>query len=139
MAFGAPERSADTSPMSEINMIPLIDVMLVLLVIFMITAPLLTHSVRIDLPKASSAPTLAQSQTVQIALDESGNLYWNGERIVAGALKPRIADIARRPDAEIHIRADRRTPYEKVAQIMSFAAAAGISKIAFVTEPAGDR
>src|SRR5690606_6290304 len=79
MAFGGFNRSANTTPMAEINMIPLIDVMLVLLVIFIITAPLLTHAVKVDLPKASSEVNQTKPENVQVAIDAAGVVYWNGE------------------------------------------------------------
>src|SRR2546421_10331078 len=103
MALGTLDDKADSAPMAEINMIPLIDVMLVLLVIFIITAPLLTHSVRIDLPKASSAPTLMQPDTIQLALKAGGELYWNGERIDARAFQARIVEAVKfKPQSELH-------------------------------------
>jgi biopolymer transport protein ExbD len=131
--------SADmpTEPMREINTTPLIDVMLVLLVIFIITAPLLTHAVKIDLPKASSNPNITLPENIQLAVRADGAVYWNGQPVEAPELAARMSAAARLdPQPELHLRADRTTPYEKVAQVMSAAARAGLTKIGFVTEPA---
>jgi biopolymer transport protein ExbD len=124
------------APMSEINMVPLIDVMLVLLVIFIVTAPLLTHAVKIDLPKASSEVNPTQRENVQLAIAANGDVYWNGEVVERFALEPRFAEAARAPlQPELHIRADRLTEYGNVAQVMSMAARAGLTRIGFVTDP----
>jgi outer membrane transport energization protein ExbD (TC 2.C.1.1.1) len=136
MAFGGLSASTDSQELAEINMIPLIDVMLVLLVIFIITAPLLTHAVKINLPTASSTSNPPRADTVQLSIDGSGQLYWNTENIDAGALQARMADAARQiPQPEIHIRADGGLAYRKVASVMADAAAAGLSKLGFVTDP----
>jgi biopolymer transport protein ExbD len=134
MNLGA--RSDDDADLAEINMIPLIDVMLVLLVIFIVTAPLLTHAVKVDLPKASSAPNLTKPDNVQLAIDGAGQLYWNGEVVAASVLERNLrAAAALTPQPELHLRADRVSPYEKVAAVMSAAAREGLTKIGFVTEP----
>ncbi|HEX2828509.1 MAG TPA: biopolymer transporter ExbD [Burkholderiales bacterium] len=136
MAFGGFDKSGDSAPMAEINMIPLIDVMLVLLVIFIITAPLLTHAVKIELPKASSAPNLTRPDNIQLGIKANGEIYWNGELVDRAALAPRMAAAAKLdPQPEVHLRADRTTEYQRVAQVMSAAAKAGLVKIGFVTEP----
>ena len=136
MAFGGFSRSGDSAPMAEINMIPLIDVMLVLLVIFIITAPLLTHSVKIDLPKASSKPTLTKPDNIQLAVQADGDIYWNGERVDLGTMNARMAEAAKlKPQPEVHIRADATTQYQKVATVMSAAARAGLTRIGFITDP----
>ena len=136
MAFGGFSKEANTAPMAEINMVPLIDVMLVLLIIFMVTAPLLTHAVRVDLPKAASQANPSRHDNIQVALDDRGQLFWNGEELDAARFSERLR-IAGQQSAppELHIRADRRTPYEKVAQVMSDASRAGLSRIGFVTDP----
>ena len=137
MAFGGFSKAGDNAPMAEINMIPLIDVMLVLLVIFIITAPLLTHSVKIDLPKASSHPDITQPENIQLAIKSSGQVYWNGIAIDSAMLASRMAAAARLdPQPEVHLRADRTTEYQKVAEVISAAARVGLVKIGFVTEPA---
>ncbi len=136
MAFGSLEGEEDNAPLAEINMVPLIDVMLVLLVIFIVTAPMLTHAVKVDLPKASSSLNVTKPDNVQLAIDAESHLYWNGAPIEADALKVRLHDAAAlQPQPELHIRADRTTPYEKVAQVMSMAASEGLGKIGFVTDP----
>ena len=137
MALGQFGKGGDSAPMAEINMIPLIDVMLVLLVIFIITAPLLTHAVKIELPKASSMPNVAPPQNIQLGVKANGEIYWNGERVDTAALGVRAAVAAKlEPQPEVHLRADRTTEYQKVAEVMSIAARAGLVKIGFVTEPA---
>ncbi|RTL26703.1 MAG: biopolymer transporter ExbD [Burkholderiales bacterium] len=143
MAFGSLEGDDDNAPMAEINMVPLIDVMLVLLVIFIVTAPMLTHAVKVDLPKASSSVNVSKPETVQVAIDGQGLVYWNGQVVQATAdqtdqdvLKAHVQEATKHePQPELHIRADRTTPYEKVAQVMSLAASQGLSKIGFVTDP----
>ena len=136
MAFGGFSRGSEPTPMAEINMIPLIDVMLVLLVIFIITAPLLTHAVKIDLPRASSAPNLTKPDNIQLAIRTSGELLWNGESIGREQLRARLeAASARKPQPEIHLRADRATRYENVAEVMSDAARIGLARIGFVSDP----
>jgi biopolymer transport protein ExbD len=136
MAFGGFSRGGDSAPMAEINMIPLIDVMLVLLVIFIITAPLLTHSVKIDLPKASSNPTLTKPDNIQLAVQADGAIYWNGEHVDLATMSSRMADAAKlKPQPELHIRADATTEYQKVATVMSAAARAGLTRIGFITDP----
>ena len=136
MAFGGFTKSGDASPLAEINMVPLIDVMLVLLVIFIITAPLLTHAVKVDLPKASSAPNVTKPENIQLAVRAGGEMFWNGERVEASQLAPRMTAAAKLdPQPDLHLRADGATAYEKVAQAMSIAAKAGLVKIGFVTVP----
>ena len=136
MAFGGFRQAADPAPMAEINMIPLIDVMLVLLVIFIITAPLLTHAVKIDLPKASSQPNLTKPEHIALSIDGDGVLFWNGERVDRSGLYERLAAASQvRPQPEIHLRADRGTRYQAIAEVMAASASAGISRIGFVSEP----
>ena len=122
--------------MAEINVVPLVDVMLVLLVIFIIAAPLLTHTVRVDLPKASSAPVAIQTEPVVLAIRTDGRFYWNGRAVMRGELGARFAREARKqPQPELHIEADRLVPYETMAQVMSEAAKSGLTRIGFVTDP----
>lgn len=136
MAFGSMNSSNRQIPMAEINVVPLVDVMLVLLVIFIITAPLLTHSVKIDLPKASSSPNITQPDHVEFALRDDSSLYWNGESVTMDQLAPRFTEAVRQnPNIELHIRADKHVHYEHVAQVMSIAAKAGLVRIGFVTDP----
>jgi len=136
MAFGGFSQEGRGAPMSEINMVPLIDVMLVLLIVFMITAPLLTHAVKIDLPHAASAAANEKPETVTLAIDEAGTLYWNDRLISDAELQARFAEAAANPvQPELHLRADRETRYQKVAEVMSAARLAGIQKMGFVTVP----
>ncbi|MDR2451831.1 MAG: biopolymer transporter ExbD [Candidatus Accumulibacter sp.] len=130
-------RAQAKQPLSEINMIPLIDVMLVLLIIFIVAAPLLTHAVKIELPKVSSAPADVKPETIHLAVRADGSLYWNGEAIGEDMLSPRMEETARRlPQAEIHLEADARTPYEILARVMAASAKSGLGRIGFVSEPA---
>jgi len=136
MAFGGFGREGNAAPMAEINMIPLIDVMLVLLVIFIITAPLLTHAVKVDLPRASSTPNITKPDNIQLALDAQGLVYWNGEVLDRAGWRARMAAAAGlQPQPEVHIRADGAVPYRKVAEVMADAARAGLTRIGFVSEP----
>jgi biopolymer transport protein ExbD len=136
MAFGGFRQDGPGRPMAEINMIPLIDVMLVLLVIFIITTPLLTHSVKIDLPKATSHPNLTQPDNVQLGIDAQGTVYWNGEVIGMDDMRVRMASAAKlNPQPELHIRADRTTQYQVLAEVMAEASKAGLVKIGFVSDP----
>lgn len=137
MAIGSFDGRRHQEPMADINVVPLVDVMLVLLVIFIVTAPLLTHSVKIDLPKASSHPNITKPEHIEFAIRAGGELYWNGEAVDAAALPQRFAAEARKqPQPELHIRADRLAHYEQVARVMSGAAKAGLVRIGFVTDPA---
>ena len=136
MAFGGFDKGGESTPMAEINMIPLIDVMLVLLVIFIITAPLLTHAVKIELPKASSRPNVTKPQNIQLGIKAAGDVYWNGEIVDKATLSARMAAAATLdPQPDVHLRADGAAEYRLVAEVMSAAARAGLVKIGFVTEP----
>ncbi len=136
MAFGGFNQQGNQAPMAEINMVPLIDVMLVLLVIFMVTAPLLTHAVKVNLPSASSAPVVP-AEKVDLSIDGKGQLFWNatpmGKEAVLAKLQEQALTV---PDSELHLHVDRDTRYELVAEVMSAAARAGLTKIGFVTQPA---
>jgi biopolymer transport protein ExbD len=121
---------------AEINVVPLVDVMLVLLVIFIITAPLLTNSVKIDLPKASSSPNITKPDHIELAIREDGSMFWNGAPVQAESMGSRFAlEAKKQMQPELHIHADRLTHYENVALVMSAAAKAGLVKIGFVTDP----
>lgn len=128
--------SSGNAPMSEINTTPLVDVMLVLLVIFIITAPLMTHAVRIDLPKASSQLLNEKPEVISISIDHSGKMYWNEMAINPAGAKTKLEAAAKRnPQPEVHIRADKDTRYHVLAEIMANAQTAGITKLGFVSEP----
>jgi biopolymer transport protein ExbD len=136
MAFASLESGDEDAPLTEINMVPLIDVMLVLLIIFMVTAPLLTHAVKVDLPKAASAANLTKPENVQLAIDANNQIFWNGEAIDTAQLGERLqAAGAQQPQPELHIRAERTATYERVAQVMSEAARKGLTRIGFITDP----
>src|SRR5437870_12178346 len=108
MAFASFDRKSSSQPMAEINMVPLIDVVLVLLVIFIVTAPLLTHAVKLDLPKASSTADIQKPEKIEFAIDASGGLFWNGERISREEAARRFAEEGKkRPQPEVHLRADQ--------------------------------
>ena len=137
MAFASFDRKSSSTPISDINMVPLIDVMLVLLIVFMITAPLLTHGVKIDLPAASSDPNVEKPETVTLAMDGEGKLFWNDQPLADADLAVRLADAAAAtPQPELHLRADRETRYQKIAEVMSAAREAGVQKMGFITVPA---
>ena len=136
MAFGGFRAASEPGPMVEINMVPLIDVMLVLLVIFIIAAPLLTHAVKLDLPKASSQPNQTKSEHVALSIDAEGAPYWNGERVDRQLLRERLATASKTsPQPEIHLHADRATRYQAIAEVMADSASAGMIRIGFVSEP----
>jgi len=134
MAFGRQEDSEEV--MSEINMTPLVDVMLVLLIIFIITIPVMKHSVNVDLPRASNQPEAAKPETIRLSVAADGSYFWNENRIEDAALEPMLAqNAAKEPQPELHIRGDREVRYERVAQAMAAAQQAGLKKIGFITEP----
>ena len=137
MAFGSFDRKTGSQPMAEINMVPLIDVVLVLLVIFIVTAPLLTNVVKLDLPKATSNADIQKPEKVEFAIDGTGALFWKGERVTREAAMERFAEAGKlRPQPEVYLRADQNVPYRYVAETLADASKAGLSKIAFVSEPA---
>jgi biopolymer transport protein ExbD len=136
MAFASFDRHSSSAPVSDINMVPLIDVMLVLLVIFIVTAPLLTHAVKLDLPKASSVVNQAPPQKVEFAIDASGQRFWNGEPVSREDAAARFAaEGAKDPQPEVHLRADQAVAYRFVAETLADASKAGLSKVGFVSTP----
>lgn len=138
MAFGSFDEDISNKPMAEINTTPLVDVMLVLLVIFIITAPLFHQAVPIDLPRVQSTKLDQEPLVINLALDQGGKLFWNGEQVTAAGLDSRFrAALAATPQnpPELHLRADRKTEYEKVAEVMAIAQRTGLTRIAFVTQP----
>ncbi|KGC91109.1 biopolymer transport ExbD/TolR family protein [Burkholderia pseudomallei] len=135
MAFGGLDHQHTSQPMADINMTPLIDVMLVLLVIFIITAPLLTHAIRLDLPKVAAAPARETPETITVTIDAAGKLYWNDAPVAPDALAARLRDAAAAgQDPELHLRAARDTRYDTIAQVMGAAQQAGVARIGFVTD-----
>jgi len=136
MVPGIKDKAGAGAPLAEINMIPLIDVMLVLLVIFIVTAPLLTHAVRIELPRASSAPLIKKPEAVALAIDAEGMTYWNGTKLARTELTRYLDDAARStPQPELHLSVDRTAQYQVVAEIMAAAAKAGLTRIGFIADP----
>ncbi|HCN72164.1 MAG TPA: biopolymer transporter ExbD [Pusillimonas sp.] len=136
MAFGNFNNSGGGQTQSEINMVPLIDVMLVLLVIFMVTAPLLTHSIQINVPQASSEPVTQKPDIIDLAVDGQGQVFWNEEPVTLDALPELLAQQAvLDPQPNLHIRADLETRYDVLAQIMAGAKQAGMQKVGFITRP----
>jgi biopolymer transport protein ExbD len=136
MAMGSFNGTGSQMPTAEINMTPLVDVMLVLLIIFMITAPLMTHSVKVDLPRAASTPTPEKPLTLQVAITADNAIFIGSEPIAGAALEDRFrAAVAEDANVELHLKADRATRYETVAETMSAARRAGLSRIGFVTQP----
>ena len=127
----------DDKPMSEINTTPLVDVMLVMLIIFLITIPVITQSVKVELPKAANIPTQTKPENINIAVDAEGNVYWNTSLVpTQEALLDRLKTIAvLDPQPEVHVRGDRATAYEHIGRVMVLAQRAGIMKIGFITEP----
>jgi biopolymer transport protein TolR len=140
MAFGRLERTQGPQPMSDINMTPLVDVMLVLVVIFIITAPLLASSVRLDLPKTDAAKPGDAPLFVTVVLDKSGQAFVDDKPATAKQLAQRLAQAAKaNPDTEIQLRADAGVPYGRVVEIMGAAQKAGLNRIGFVAENPGAR
>ena len=138
MAHGSFSDNDDSEMLSEINMIPLIDVMLVLLIVFIITVPVMKHAVNIDLPRASNEKERAKPETVRLSVDADGSYFWNEQKLASdNELQGHLAAAAAQdPQPDLHIRGDRAVRYERVAQAMAAAQQAGVKKIGFVTEPA---
>jgi biopolymer transport protein ExbD/biopolymer transport protein TolR len=137
MAFGRLEKPEGSRPMSDINMTPLIDVMLVLLVIFMITAPLMTASLRLDLPKSEAATPSDAPSFIAVAITPDGKLHLGDDELDAQAFQQRISELGRaNAQMEVQLRADRAVPYGQVAELIGWVQAAGLSRIAFVAQAA---
>jgi biopolymer transport protein ExbD len=135
MTFGTQDDTDEV--MNEINMTPLVDVMLVLLIIFIITVPVMKHAVNIDLPRATNQPQEAKPQTIRLSVDDKGQYYWNETPTSDEALALQLkAAAVQNPQPELHIRGDKAVRYERVAQAMAAAQQAGVKKIGFITEPA---
>ena len=134
MAFGTQDDTDEV--MNEINMTPLVDVMLVLLIIFIITVPVMQHAVSIDLPRASNQPENIKPETIRLSVDASGAYFWNDAPVSDAELNLQLAAAAARtPQPELHIRADKAVRYERVAHAMAAAQRSGVHKIGFITEP----
>ena len=134
MAFGTQDNTDEV--MNEINMTPLVDVMLVLLIIFIITIPVMKHSVNVDLPRATNLPQDTKPQAVRLSVDAKGTYYWNEGAIADNQLVPLLKEqAAKNPQPDLHIRGDKDVRYERVAQAMAAAQQSGLKKIGFITEP----
>lgn len=137
MAFGRLERTQGDPPMSEINVTPLVDVMLVLVVILIITAPLLASSIRLDLPRAQGTQSDYAPRFVTVVLDPSGQAWFNDRKVDPPELAAQLAATARQnPETELQLRADAGVPYGRVVEVMGLAHKAGLTRIGFVAEPA---
>jgi biopolymer transport protein TolR len=140
MTFGRLERPLDSRPMSDINMTPLIDVMLVLLVIFIVTAPLLAGSLKLELPKSNAATPTTAPSVLAVSVDAQGTLRVGDDVVDAAALATRAAEAAKKePTTEVQLRADARVPYGRVAEIIGAVQTAGLTRIGFVTEKPADK
>ncbi|BCX52474.1 MULTISPECIES: ExbD/TolR family protein [Comamonas] len=136
MSFGTMDDGDSDDVMNEINMTPLVDVMLVLLIIFIITVPVMKHSVNVDLPRATNQPEDTKPATVQLGITADGKYSWNGQEIGDEQLETNLqTEAAKEPQPDLHIRGDKEVRYERVAQAMAAAQRAGVKKIGFVTDP----
>jgi len=135
MSFGRLERSKGSEPMSEINVTPMVDVMLVLLVIFILTAPLMASSIKLDLPKTDAAKASEAPKFVTLVVDKTGLIFLNDKPITLDALKTSLGQTAaQNPDTEVQLRADEAVPYGKVVEVMGAAQKAGLNRIGFVAD-----
>jgi len=137
ISFQSTEGSGEDELVSAINTTPLVDVMLVLLIIFLITIPVVSPSVQLNLPKESSIPTITKPENINLAVDRDGQMFWNTEQITSlGVLKERLDTLAHQtPQPEVHIRGDDGVRYEFVGRVIFACQKAGIAKVGFITEP----
>ena len=136
MSFGAFNHHRNPGPMADINVTPMVDVMLVLLVIFILSAPMLSNAVKLELPSADAGASSQQAASVLLAIDGTGQIYWNNDPVDSAALETRLEQAATlSPQPELQLRADKNTRYEVVAQVMAAAQQQGLSKLGFVTAP----
>ncbi len=134
MAFGTQDETDEV--MNEINMTPLVDVMLVLLIIFIITVPVMKNSVNIDLPRVAAQSADVKPETIRLSVQADGSYVWNAEPVSDNDLEPRLAaEAAKDPQPDLHIRGDKNVRYERVAKVLAAAQTAGVKKIGFITEP----
>ena len=128
-------KGSGARPLSDINVTPLVDVMLVLLVIFIITAPLMASSIRLDLPKTDAGLPVDAPKSVSLAVDRSGQIFLNGQAVTSDALALRLTAAAEASrDTEVQLRADETVPYGRIVELMGIANKAGLTRIGFVTE-----
>ena len=136
LMFGRLERTQGPQPMSEINVTPLVDVMLVLVVIFIITAPLLASSIKLDLPKTDAAQTSETPKFVTVVIDKSSSVFLNDQKTDLAALADSLKKAASaHPDTEVQLRADEAVPYGRVVEVMGVAQKAGLKRIGFIAQP----
>jgi biopolymer transport protein ExbD len=136
MAFGSFNHHRQKESMADINVTPMVDVMLVLLVIFILSAPMFTNAVQLELPKAQAKAVQQEAETVTLAIDAAGTVYWNNDALQAGELERRLAEAAALPQQpDLQLRADKDTRYEVVAQVMAAAQSHGLTRLGFVTDP----
>lgn len=136
MAFGSGLDSSSDDVVSDINMVPLIDVMMVLLIIFIVTVPVLTHTVKLDLPRADNTPQVVKPEAINLSIATDGAVFWNNDRLDEQALAQRLEAAAKiEPQPEIFIRGDRKVEYEHVAKTMAAVQRSGLLKLGFVTDP----
>lgn len=138
--MGTPLHSFDDEEgeVSDINMVPLIDIMLVLLIIFIITIPVLTQTVKVDLPRIAAAANRPDPEHITVSIDSKGEVSWNGQPVDVDALRAQLKAAAnQQPQPELHLRGDRKAEYESVLQVMAAAQRAGVEKLGFITDPAG--
>ena len=136
MTFGRLERTKGQQPISDINVTPLVDVMLVLVVIFILTAPLLATSIRLDLPRTDAAKVQATPQSITLVVDKTGQTFLDDQKIDLPTLAERLSQAAAdAPDTEIQLRADAAVPYGRIVEVMGVAQKAGLNHIGFVAEP----
>ena len=136
MAFGSFQHSRHAQPMAEINTTPLVDVMLVLLVIFMLTLPLIMYQLAVNLPKTDAQTQSAPTETVivEVGIDANGQLFWNGVALSEADLERRLQEAGRgEPKPELHLYADKNTPYQRLAEVMAAAQRHGLTRIGFIT------
>ena len=135
MAFGG-DFEDDSDAMSDINMTPLVDVMLVLLIIFIIAVPVITHSVKVDLPRADNTINEIKPETINLTVTADGKIHWNESDVTEEELKSRLTtEASKQPQPEIHIRGDRKVEYQHVMKVMAAVQRAGILKLGFASEP----
>ena len=140
MAFGTFNHHRQQPLMADINVTPMVDVMLVLLVIFIITAPMFSSAIKLDLPRFQAAAAPQQAATVTLSIDAKGKIFWNNDGLDLVALDARLAQAARQsPQPELQLRADKETRYEVVAQVMAAAQSNGLTRLGFVTEPKAEK
>lgn len=136
MAFGGFNQNQQAAPMSDINVTPMVDVMLVLLVIFIITAPLFTHAIKLDLPAAQSEAAPEKPETISLSINGAGQIFWGNDAVTRADLEARLAQAAlKKPQPELHLRADKATRYEVIAEVMAAAQGKGLTRLGFVTDP----